>query len=225
MQPTVNKGLDSRTTAQDGRAHARTAWRWVSERGLRLETGDATLARYTALVGGRFSEIEDIIPADDSLLLVLRPGMQASAELWAELAAPLDPVRTGSGKLHQIAVEYGGDAGPDLQVLAEQAGIDAATFVGLHAAVEYSVAFLGFQPGFPYLRGLPGPLHAPRRPSPRTRVPAGSVAIGGTYTGIYPGQGPGGWQLIGRTATVLFDLERDPPALLMPGDRVRFVPA
>jgi KipI family sensor histidine kinase inhibitor len=197
----------------------------VSERGLRVQTGDATLARYTALAGGRFSELEDIIPADDSLLLVLRPGMQASAELWAELAAPLDTVSPESGKLHEIAVEYGGDAGPDLQLVAEQAGFDAATYVGFHVAVEYSVAFLGFQPGFPYLRGLPGPLHAPRRRSPRTRVPAGSVAIGGTYTGIYPGQGPGGWQLIGRTAITLFDPERDPPALLMPGDRVRFVPA
>lgn len=210
---------------RDGRAHARTAWRWVSERGLRVQTGDATLARYMALAGGRFSELEDIIPADDSLLLVLRPGMQASAELCAELAAPLDTGGTGGGKLHEIAVEYGGDAGPDLQVVAEQAGIDVATYVGLHVAVEYTVAFLGFQPGFPYLRGLPGPLHARRRPSPRTRVPAGSVAIGGTYTGIYPGQGPGGWQLIGRTAITLFDPERDSPALLMPGDRVRFVPA
>jgi KipI family sensor histidine kinase inhibitor len=197
----------------------------VSERGLRVQTGDATLARYTALAGGRFSEIEDVIPADDSLLLVLRPGMQTSAELCAELAVPLDPVGPRSAKLHEIAVEYGGDAGPDLQLLAEQAGLDAATYVGLHVAVEYTVAFLGFQPGFPYLRGLPGPLHAPRRPSPRTRVPAGSVAIGGIYTGIYPGQGPGGWQLIGRTAITLFDPERDPPALLMPGDRVRFVPA
>ncbi len=225
MQPTVIKGFDSTSMVQAGRAHVRAAWRWVSERGLRLQTGDATLARYTALAGGRFTELEDIIPADDSLLLVLRPGVQASAELWAELAAPLDAVRTERGRLHEIAVEYGGDAGPDLQGVAEQAGLDAATYVGLHVAVEYTVAFLGFQPGFPYLRGLPGPLHAPRRPSPRTRVPAGSVAIGGTYTGIYPGQGPGGWQLIGRTATTLFDPEREPPALLMPGDRVRFVAA
>lgn len=224
MQSTANKPFDSSTMVWGGCVHAKPAWRWVSERGLRLQTDDSTLARYTALAGGRFPELEDIIPADDSLLLVLRPGVQASAELWAELAAPLDAVRTESGKLHEIPVEYGGDAGPDLQGVAEQAGIDAATYVGLHVAVEYTVAFLGFQPGFPYLRGLPGPLHAPRRPSPRTRVPAGSVAIGGTYTGIYPGQGPGGWQLIGRTSTTLFDPERDPPALLLPGDRVRFVP-
>jgi KipI family sensor histidine kinase inhibitor len=225
MQHTANKGFASRTTFQAGRAHTRTGWRWVSERGLRVETGDATLARYTALAGGRFPEIEDIIPADGSLLLVLRRGVQASAELWGELAAPSATVRTESGRLHEIAVEYGGEAGPDLQVLAERAGVDAATYIGIHAAVEYTVAFLGFQPGFPYLRGLPRLLNAARRASPRTRVAAGSVAIGGTYTGIYPGEGPGGWQLIGRTTTTLFDPEREPPALLMPGDRVRFVPA
>lgn len=225
MQDTANKDFDSRTTVQAGGSRTRSAWRWVSERGLRVETGDATLARYTALAGARFPEIEDIIPADDSPLLVLRRGVQASAELWRELAAPSVAVRIESGRLHEIAVEYGGEAGPDLQVLAERAGVDAATYIGIHAAIEYTVAFLGFQPGFPYLRGLPGPLHAPRRASPRTRVPAGSVAIGGTYTGIYPGEGPGGWQLIGRTTATLFDPEREPPALLMPGDQVRFVPA
>ncbi|MDA8255494.1 MAG: carboxyltransferase domain-containing protein, partial [Betaproteobacteria bacterium] len=81
-----------------------------------------------------------------------------------------------------------------------------------------------FQPGFPYLRGLPRALHAPRRTSPRVHVAAGSVATGGTYGGIYPASGPGGWQIIGRTRSVLFDPQRDAPALLMPGDRVRFVP-
>jgi KipI family sensor histidine kinase inhibitor len=208
-----------------GGAHSRPAWRWVSDRGLRVETGDATLARYTALAGGRFAEIEDIIPADGSLLLVLRRGAQASDDLLAELAVPLDAYGQKDGKLHEIAVEYGGDAGPDLPALAEMANLDAADYIRLHAAVEYTVAFLGFQPGFPSLRGLPCTLYAPRRPSPRTRVPAGSVAVGGTYAGIYPSDGPGGWQVIGRTAITLFDPEREPSALLMPGDRVRFVPA
>lgn len=129
-----------------------------------------------------------------------------------------------SGILHEIAVEYGAAAGPDLPALAERAGMDAAAFIQRHAAVEYTVAFLGFQPGFPYLRGLPDALHAPRRASPRVQVAAGSVAIGGAYGGIYPAGGPGGWHIIGRTATVLFDPAREAPALLMPGDRVRFVP-
>lgn len=206
--------------------HQRPAWRWVSERGLRVGTGDATLACYVALTALNVPEIEDIIPADDSLLLVLRRGAQVSAELCAALAMPRAAAHSEKvGKLHEIAIEYGGDAGPDLPVLAEAAGLDVAAYMRLHAGVEYSVAFLGFQPGFPYLRGLPPALHAPRRASPRAHVAAGSVAIGGPYTGIYPSRGPGGWQIIGRTAARLFDPERDAPALFMPGDRVRFVPA
>jgi KipI family sensor histidine kinase inhibitor len=225
MQSTAKKGFYSKQSVQAEGGPSRPAWRWVSERGLRVETGDATLARYAALTAGGFPEIEDLVPADGSLLVVLRRGVQASPELCAELAVPLDSAATESGRLHEVAVEYGGESGPDLAEMAERAGIDAAAYIRIHAAVEYTVAFLGFQPGFPYLRGLPGVLHAARRATPRTRVPAGSVAVGGTYTGIYPGEGPGGWQVIGRTSAVLFEPDRERPALLMPGDRVRFVPA
>lgn len=201
------------------------AWRWVSERGLRVATGDATLACYAALRARDLPELEDLIPADDSLLVVLRRGAQVSAELRAALAVPWASVRPGAGRLHEIAVAYGGDAGPDLPELAAAAGLDEAAFARMHGGVEYTVAFLGFQPGFPYLRGLPGALHAARRASPRVRVEAGSVAIGGGYTGIYPASGPGGWHVIGRAAASLFDPRRDAPALLAPGDRVRFVAA
>jgi 5-oxoprolinase (ATP-hydrolysing) subunit B len=201
------------------------AWRWVSERGLRVATGDSTLACYSVLVSQKFPEIEDLIPADGSLLLILRRGSTVSEQLQAALAAPPAGKQAETGVLHEIAVEYGGAAGPDLPELAERAGMDSATFISSHAAAEYTVAFLGFQPGFPYLRGLPRTLCAPRRASPRVRVAAGSVAIGGTYTGIYPSSGPGGWQIIGRTQSVMFDPQREAPALLLPGDRVRFVPA
>lgn len=200
------------------------AWRWVSERGLRVSTGGATLARYAQLVLRKLPEIEDVIPADGSLLLVFRQGAPISAELYAALAAPLAEALPMTGALHEIAVEYGGKAGPDLGALAARAGMDTSAFVSSHAAVEYTVGFLGFQPGFPYLRGLPADLHAPRRASPRVRVAAGSVAIGGAYCGIYPVGGPGGWHIIGRTAAILFNPAREAPALLMPGDRVRFVP-
>ena len=200
------------------------AWRWLSERGLRVATGEATLARYAMLSAQRFAELEDVIPSDDSVLLILRRGAAVSPGLRAALTAPLTDAPAASGKLHEIVVEYGGSAGPDLSRLAERAGMDTAGYIHSHAAVEYTVAFLGFQPGFPYLRGLPAGLHAPRRASPRLRVAAGSVAIGGAYAGIYPAAGPGGWQIIGRTAAVLFDPQRHAPALLMPGDRVRFVP-
>ncbi len=207
-----------------GQSHIPPAWRWISERGLRVETGEATLARYAALIAQHLPEIEDLVPADGSLLLILRRGMAVSAELRAVLSAPLIGAPMKPGALHEIAVEYGGIAGPDLPGLAEQAGMDAATYINRHAAVEYSVAFLGFQPGFPYLRGLPRALHVRRRASPRVRVAAGSVAIGGTYTGIYPASGPAGWHIIGRTTATLFDPQREAPALLAAGDRVRLVP-
>lgn len=200
--------------------------RWVSERALRLASGEATLAWYAALVARRFAEIEDLIPADGSLLLVLRPGTRPSRALLAALAAAPEPVATQARKSHELVVEYGGDAGPDLPALAALAGLGVDDYVSAHAAAEYTVAFLGFQPGFPYLTGLPRILQAPRRASPRARVPARSVAVGGAYTGIYPADGPGGWQIVGRVAAArLFDVAREAPALLAPGDRVRFVPA
>jgi len=198
------------------------AWRWVSERGLRLATGDATLARYAALSRQNLSEIEDIIPADGSILLILRRGEAASTALREALVAATADAPVTGGTLHEIAVEYDG---PDLAGLAAQAGMDVAMYISNHSAAEFTVAFLGFQPGFPYLQGLPPALQAPRRASPRVRVAAGSVAIGGGYCGIYPASGPGGWHLIGRTDAVLFDPQRAAPALLVPGDRVRFVAA
>jgi KipI family sensor histidine kinase inhibitor len=210
---------------EKGQHLAGTTWRWVGERGLRLETGDATLARFAALIALDLPGIEDIVPADGSVLLVLRRGEPVSAELRQALEVVSADTSVFSGTLHEIAVEYGGAAGPDLPELAALAGMDEAMYISSHSAVEYIVAFLGFQPGFPYLRGLPGAVHAPRRASPRVRVPAGSVAIGGGYCGIYPASSPGGWQLIGRTNTVLFNPHSATPTLLLPGDRVRFVPA
>jgi len=205
---------------------ASTCWRWVGERGLRVETGDMTLARYALLISKNLPDIEDIIPADDSLLLILRQAARVSPAVRAALSAPLDVALTAvKGKRHEIVVDYGGAVGPDLPALAKRAGMSVAAYIDCHAAVEYVVAFLGFQPGFPYLQGLPPTLQAARRASPRQQVAAGSVAIGGRYAGIYPAGGPGGWHVIGRTDTVLFDPRRAAPALLLPGDRVRFVPA
>jgi len=122
----------------------------------------------------------------------------------------------------EIPVCYGDAFGPDLDAVAAHAKLDASDVIARHAGAEYRVAMLGFMPGFPYLLGLDATLHSPRRASPRTRVPAGSVAIGGAQTGIYPRELPGGWQLIGRTPLVLFDPLRPQPALLRPGQRVGF---
>ncbi len=209
-----------------GQLHAPLAHcRWIGERGLRVATGEQTLARYELLISVGLKDIEDIIPAHDSLLLVFRPTASVSPEVWAALVEPLADLRgETAARLHEIAVDYGGTAGPDLQGLAKRADMSVTAYIERHAAAVYTVAFLGFQPGFPYLRGLPTALRAPRRATPRQRVAAGSVAVGGAYAGIYPTGGPGGWHIIGRTAAVLFDPQREVPALLMPGDRVRFVP-
>jgi KipI family sensor histidine kinase inhibitor len=121
-----------------------------------------------------------------------------------------------------VPVCYGGEFGPDIDELAAHAKFSVAEAIACHSAAEYRVAMLGFAPGFAYLLGLNSALNTPRRATPRIRVPPGSVAIGGAQTGIYPRELPGGWQIIGRTPLVLFDTSRARPALLMPGQRVRF---
>jgi KipI family sensor histidine kinase inhibitor len=155
------------------------------------------------------------------------------------MADPLDSARRwlrqqaldGNGdetqppRLVELPVLYGGADGPDLDAVAAQAGLSPAEVIERHAAGDYAVAMLGFAPGFPYLLGLDPALATPRLQTPRTRVAAGSVGIGGAQTGIYPRPGPGGWRIIGRTSAVLFDPGRSSPSLLLPGDRVRFRPA
>jgi KipI family sensor histidine kinase inhibitor len=121
-----------------------------------------------------------------------------------------------------IPVHYGGGDGPDLLEVATLTGLSPDEVIARHCAGEYRVAMLGFAPGFPYLLGLDPALAVPRRTDPRQRVPAGSVAIGGSQTGIYPATLPGGWQLIGRTPLSLFDVHAEHPARLKAGDRVRF---
>jgi len=144
--------------------------------------------------------------------------------LSALLEAPGSEFDTGEPRLVEIPVCYGGEHGPDLDDVARACGLSTADIVEKHAQTEYLVAMLGFSPGFPYLLGLDPALAVPRLATPRLRVPAGSVGIGGAQTGIYPNEGPGGWRLIGRTPQRLFDARRVPPAHLLPGDRLRFVP-
>jgi KipI family sensor histidine kinase inhibitor len=120
----------------------------------------------------------------------------------------------------EIPVTYDGE---DLGEVAALTGLSEAEVVARHQGASYRVAFCGFSPGFAYLTGLPRELHVPRRETPRTVVPAGSVAVAGDYASVYPRASPGGWRLLGRTDVPLWDLDRDPPALLRPGTRVRFV--
>ena len=167
---------------------------------------------------------------------------------YASLLVPFDPLRletqAAEGRLRallgslggqeipaedepsvlEIAVRYDGENGPDLNEVARQAGLSPERVIELHSAPTYTAYFVGFAPGFAYLGTLPAELQLPRRDTPRQRVPAGSVAIAGPQTAVYPLSTPGGWHLIGRTDFRVWDLERDPPAVIRPGQAVRFVP-
>ena len=129
---------------------------------------------------------------------------------------------TEAPRLVEIPVRYGREFGPDLEDVARHTGLTPERVIEMHSEAEYLVYFLGFAPGFSYLGGLPPELATPRLPAPRKRVPAGSVAIGGNQTGVYPIASPGGWRIIGHTNTKLFDPDAAEPVLLRMGDRLRF---
>ena len=131
--------------------------------------------------------------------------------------------RTAPRRSIEIPVCYDADFALDLESLARETTLRIDDLVALHTGATYHVHFLGFLPGFAYMGGVPDPLRVPRHPSPRTRVPAGSVAIAGAQAGIYPSTTPGGWRILGRTPLTVFDPSRNPPSLLQPGDQVRFV--
>jgi KipI family sensor histidine kinase inhibitor len=173
--------------------------------------------------------LRDLVPAYASVGVFFDPLLieadAVSAFLRATLAAlPMGAARAGvAARTIEIPVVYGGEAGPDLENAGAELGMRPDDLARRHSAGEYTVAMIGFAPGFAYLLGLDPALALPRLATPRPSVPAGSVGIGGTQTGIYPRESPGGWRLIGRTPLTLFDPSRDEPALLAPGDRVRFV--
>lgn len=206
---------------------------------LLLRLGDAidaaTNARVHALAAtlraAALDGIIDVVPAYASLAVRYDPLAwdRGGAAPWRLLERALREIeapaqRAGIARCVAIPVRYGGEDGPDLELVARHAGLGVDEVVRRHAGATYRVAMLGFAPGFPYLLGLDPALQLPRRAEPRLRVPAGSVAIGGAQTGIYPRELPGGWHLVGRTPLSLFDPRADPPCLLAPGDEVRFEP-
>lgn len=167
---------------------------------------------------GRLGRVVEIVPAARTVLLdgLARPELVAAQfEGWLPQSS-VPP----EGDAVTVPTRYDGE---DLAEVAALWGVSAAEAVRIHTGAEYRVAFCGFAPGFAYLTGLPGQYAVPRRATPRTRVPAGSVALAGGYTGVYPGASPGGWQLLGHTSLTVWDLGREPAALLLPGTRVRFV--
>ncbi|MEV5830028.1 5-oxoprolinase subunit PxpB [Spirillospora sp. NPDC052242] len=173
-----------------------------------------------ALRDARPAGVVDVVPGERTVLVVAEPGtdMDRLAGVLPELPAP-GGAAAGAEPV-EIPVVYDG---ADLAEVAELTGLPEEEVVRRHSDAWYTVAYLGFSPGFGYLTGLDPALHVPRRESPRTAVPAGSVAIAGRYAAVYPSRSPGGWRLLGRTAAVLWDVDRDPPSLLRPGTRVRFV--
>jgi KipI family sensor histidine kinase inhibitor len=160
----------------------------------------------------------EVVPAARTVLVVLDRAPTETDVARLRRLTLTDVVPAPDGGAVELPVVFDG---PDLAEVAALTSRSPAAVVETLTAVEFTVAFGGFAPGFGYLAGLPPELSVPRRSTPRTRVPAGSVGLAGSFAGVYPSASPGGWQLVGRTDAVLFDVDRDPPALLAPGVRVR----
>jgi inhibitor of KinA len=183
---------------------------------------------------GSHAAIVDLVPGYTSITVHYEPAAvptrgddlphSAMTRALVEALRDLDRASPLEARVVEIPVCYDGALAPDLEHVANHASLTAETVVAVHSGATYTVQMIGFTPGFPYLAGLDPRLATPRRAEPRMRVTAGSVAIGGEQTGIYPLATPGGWNIIGSTPLSLFDAMRDPATLLRVGDRVRFVP-
>ena len=205
-----------------------------------IEFGDSIDYSINAQVYALQTEIEEsdiidavieTIPSYRSLLVEYDVGTLSYADIRDRVSAMVEKSITAEGALpgqsletHQIPVAYGGELGPDLETVANHANLDIDEVIAIHSGTDYHVFMLGFAPGFPYLGGMDERIACPRLSTPRTRVPAGSVGIAESQTGVYPNESPGGWQLIGRTPIALFDVDADPPAAMLPGTQVNFVP-
>lgn len=194
----------------------------MGDAALLVETRDSTEAQKfrQALAAERIPGLRQLIPGYDTLLLCVDPlavDLDALAERLPGLLRA--PQAATNPKTHEIAVRYGGE---DLEAVAAELAMSVEEVVRRHSTPVYTVAFLGFAPGFAYLTGLDPKLQLPRLATPRTRTPAGAVAVAGEFTGVYPQATPGGWRMLGLTDARLFDVERASPALLAPGDQLRF---
>jgi len=173
-----------------------------------------------------YPNVAEVIPGMNNITLLLSVPQADPVEALEKLQQWWEESESAQPEVRHIDIPviYGGAEGPDLEEVARLHNLTARQTVELHSSAEYVVYFLGFQPGFGYLGGLPEALHTPRRAVPRVKVPQGSVGIGGSHTGVYPLASPGGWQIIGNTPLALFDPQASSSTLLRPGDSVRFVP-
>lgn len=181
----------------------------------------AVLALYAALRDDPVPGVTRMVPGARTVLVSFDAAATTGEQVRTAISGrPLTAASPTWGPTVTVPVRYDG---PDLPDVARLTGLSAGEVVARHAAGRYVATFAGYVPGWSYLVGLDPSLHVPRRSSPRTKVPAGSVAVAGELTGVYPGDAPGGWHLIGRTDLPMWDLDRDPPALLAYGTQVSFV--
>lgn len=196
----------------------------VEGQGDRARANRGALALAAALADAR--GVLSVLPAIRSLLVRFDPLQTNAATVHQQIDAllpMLSDLPAAPRRIVRIPVRYGGEAGPDLAAVAAALGMSEQAVVAAHCATVLLVQMVGFAPGFAYIGPLPDALDLPRRDTPRTVVPAGSVAIAARLTGVYPAQLPGGWHLIGQTALPMFDMTKVPPATLQPGDGVQFV--
>lgn len=190
-----------------------------------VQSLDLAIAREQA--AGKLPGLIETMPTFRSLTVFFDPlvtGRVALTDAIRPLFQTTEKTLPFEGRCWRLPVCYEGESGPDLTDTANAIGASIDELIALHSGAEYRVCMLGFLPGFPFMNGLPARLHLPRRTEPRVRVPAGSVAIAGGLTAIYPWESPGGWHLLGRCPVPLFDASRELPSLLAAGDRVRFEP-
>jgi KipI family sensor histidine kinase inhibitor len=188
-----------------------------------LALAEAVRSAVSASAPG-FTDVVDVVPAATTVLVHLGDGgelapFRRALGVLAETVEDAPIHHSTSGETIDIVVEYDG---PDLDEVAKLTGLSRDQVVAAHSGSAWRVAFVGFAPGFAYLTGGDDRLHVPRRRQPRTSVPAGAVGLAGEFSAVYPRPSPGGWQLIGHTEATMWDVDRDPPALLQPGSTVRF---
>ncbi|MGT2949584.1 5-oxoprolinase subunit PxpB [Streptococcus devriesei] len=195
------------------------------EQDIKQETNQKIKAMLQLLKEQPIEGVHDIIPAFASLLINYDPHILSYKSLVSQLTTLLQQdIRTAQKeqRIIEIPVCYGGEYGPDIQFVAQNAGLSEAEVIARHTSRDYLIYMLGFLPGFPYLGGLDETIHTPRLENPRLTIAAGSVGIGGSQTGIYPLASPGGWRLIGRTPLKTYDPQKQQPFIFGAGDYIRF---
>lgn len=209
-------------------------FRLGGDRALYIEVGDAISPEVNRRVKGLLDAIDEaaiegveaLAPTYRSILVYYDPlkiSLEELKQRLSDLGRSLPDASSSEASIFEIPTLYGGEFGPDLDFVASHTGLSPEEVIRIHAGTNYLVYMVGFNPGFPYLGGMSEKIAAPRLETPRVKIPAGSVGIAETQTGIYPLESPGGWRLIGRSPLKMFDPSRDSPALVEAGDLVRFV--